>query len=190
MRIRNIGPVDTSIETLYIVNSELMRQRYPTSTQAISDVIDSLNYLAFVSPGNGRIIDLSTDLNSLGSETVGSIYSGWLANQDNPLAANRVAKFIDNVIEAATRRTPSGPNPTFDVYNGSFVNDRPPFPNVKNIVLVGGDSLLPFFRIPDLTTIANERDYAAYLDAEVTPGLIVEDRPLGAALQIRHDPER
>src|SRR6185295_2169157 len=39
------------------------------------------------------------------------------------------------------------------------------YPNVQNIVLVGGDYAIPFFRVPDETKISNEGDYYSQLTA-------------------------
>ena len=41
------------------------------------------------------------------------------------------------------------------------------FPSVENIALIGGDNIIPFFRVPDDTVIANEADYAAQLGTTV-----------------------
>jgi hypothetical protein len=41
------------------------------------------------------------------------------------------------------------------------------FPSIQNIALIGGDNIIPFYRVPDETVIANEADYAQQLGASV-----------------------
>ena len=41
------------------------------------------------------------------------------------------------------------------------------YPNAENIVIVGGDNIIPFYRVPDETVIANEADYAQQLGTTV-----------------------
>ncbi|HMQ32665.1 MAG TPA: peptidase, partial [Chloroflexaceae bacterium] len=60
-----------------------------------------------------------------------------------------------------------------------------PLPNVRNVVLVGGDEVIPFYRLPDLTEIANEAEYADYLRSISGNGIVGANTPLGAALRFR-----
>ena len=73
-----------------------------------------------------------------------SAYAAWDAAPCSTSAANAVVKAINALV---------------DQY-------RPDMPQLQNIVVVGADQLVPFARIPDLTRISNEGDYAA--DAQAT----------------------
>ncbi|NNJ11607.1 peptidase [Chloroflexales bacterium ZM16-3] len=194
------------ITTLYVVNSTRMSQIYGNSTQVLS-ITTALFSLAQggVSVGNGAteygyVLDLANLLPTTRTgTTVSAIYDEWLANQDNPFYANKVARMIDNLIKAASdparngqscppnlpTAAPACPSATMYYDGGGSMNTTVPFPNVKYIVLVGGDNLIPFFRTPDLTTIANEADYAAYLKSLDSAGVINPSNPQGAALKYR-----
>ena len=65
-------------------------------------------------------------------------YEIWDANADNPLAANFVATHIKQLI--------------YDV--------GPAYPNVKYIVVVGDDRVIPHYRIQDENFYSNEAGYA------------------------------
>ena len=70
-------------------------------------------------------------------------YAAWDANPCSVSAANDVATAITGVLQ--TVRTAA--------------------PGITYVTLVGGDDILPMGRVPDLTRVANESDYAA--DARV-----------------------
>ncbi len=130
-----------------------------------------------------------------------NLFRDWSqpANQRNPLYANYLASIIDHVIKAAIDPDDNGRSGSVRIgyrmvanTNGSLgdeTNRRTPYPNVRNIVLIGSDEIIPFFRLPDLTTIANESDYLDYLKAidSLSGGasIIAPDNPLGAALRNR-----
>ncbi|MEZ4660186.1 MAG: hypothetical protein R2911_21730 [Caldilineaceae bacterium] len=54
---------------------------------------------------------------------------------------------------------------------------RPAFPNLQNILIIGGDDMIPFRRVPDEVTIANESAYNAFTIAQT---------PLDASLRERY----
>lgn len=195
-------PAANQVTTLYIVHSGRLRQLYnPTlNDPVVDDQIRSINSnlarLAVTNPPQpagslgpteyGYVVDLRNLQQIGGTQSIDNIYALWDTNQNNPLYANLVAGLIDNIVEAVSEEdaTPgvSGANPRFRYGSGS----QPLFlPNLRNVVLVGGDDVLPFFRIPDLATIANEADYAAYLATRDASGVIEPASPLGAALRSR-----
>ncbi len=202
------------ITTLYITFDDRMSVIYPQNATMIKSIDSQIGNLASVppsfplvagrpdlsgSPEYGYVLDLSHLLptDRITGPTVTSIYSEWDTNRGNPLYANKIARLIDNVIKAAITPVRNGtscppkprvtcPTPTMYYNGGATVpNGAAPFPNVKHIVLVGGDNVLPFFRVPDLTTIANESDYAAYLKSLDSTGIIDPGSPQGAALRDR-----
>ena len=70
------------------------------------------------------------------------LYNQWDSDTGQPLLANEVARQIRYIIDTAIAQY---------------------YPNVENIVLVGGDNAIPFFRVPDETKISNEGDYYSQL---------------------------
>jgi hypothetical protein len=194
------------ITTLYIVNSARMGQLYPGQQNQINSFLRNLDTLATSAPpfpnGAGFEYGVVLDIADLvpqapNTRTISDTYQLWAANQGNPLYANHIAGIIDNVIEA-TRDDANGGNstppeecpPTGCLIPPGYIlgsTTAPPLvlPNLRNVVLVGGDEVIPFFRLPDLTTIANEADYLAYLQSLETTGIIDPNNPQGAALRYR-----
>jgi Tol biopolymer transport system component len=74
---------------------------------------------------------------------VQAAYDAWDANPCDPTRANNVANAIATVADSI----------------------RATHPTVKFIVNVGGDDIVPFFRIPDNTTLTNENGYATVFGA-------------------------
>ncbi|MEI6181021.1 MAG: peptidase, partial [Chloroflexales bacterium] len=187
----------TPITTLYIYNSARMADVYglaitDTNLVAISNSLTSLNRIQ-APVEYGFMLNLNDLLprNSNGLP-IASLYSYWDANKANPLYANYIAGLIDHVIEAVTTDGVSGPGSVADYFagqpdtgTGAPIYSPITFPKLRNIVLVGGDAVLPFYRVPDLTTIANEADYAAYLAALNANGIIDSNSAQGAALRYR-----
>ena len=191
--VRFNAPVDLNIQTLFLVNEAWMRNRYGGAGADIDTVISYTRRLA--ADNQGVVVDVSQLTQIGGSESLSQIYQSWLENKANPLAANRVARFVSKIIDAASRQNPSGLNPAFSAsplppvaLTAEAQQATPaqvsvvPFPNLRNVVLVGGDDIFPFFRNPDLTSIANESEYASYLRQVDQGGVIDSQSPLGAAL--------
>jgi hypothetical protein len=177
------------VDTLYILSSGRMNQVYPQSTSVISNVQSAINDLASRSQGRSVVLELDGAffLDSNGNPiTMDEIYAQWDKTKNNPLVANYVAQTIDNLITAATISNTLllGPQSPNGVAPAQVAAD-PPYPNVKHIVLVGGDEVIPFYRIPDLTTLANETDYAAYMGSIDARGIIDSNSAQGAALRYR-----
>ena len=192
----NLAAPAAAITTLYIYNSTRMEQVYglPLIDPSLISITVSLDRLANLSPitlgapaEKGVVIDLAALQPVVtGTQTISDVYALWDANQVNPLYANYVAGLIDKVIEAATSDGVSGPGTTVQAasfYAGVRGQAPSAFPNLRNVVLVGGDAVLPFYRIPDLTTIANEAEYAAYLATRNANGIIDPASAQGAALR-------
>ena len=147
---------DPDIRTIYLYNSKRMGERYlePSEQPAqneLSNILTSHNALmdaeTATGKGKGVAIDLSTALLSTDAHTMTVLYQQWdgKANRDggvaartNPLFANEVAREVRYVLDYALTHL---------------------YPGTTDIVLVGGDSVIPFYRIPDETNFANESDY-------------------------------
>ncbi len=211
-----IDTPDPDVSTLYIINSARMQALYQNELTAISAITTTLQgsysqtqTLVYGASYNdlivekGAVIDLANleVITGSGAQPFNQLLNDWSqpANQANPLYANFLAQIIDHVIEAAISPDGSGSSGDVriryqirannDVNPGNESNQSTPYPNVRHIVLIGSDEVIPFFRLPDLTTIANEADYLEYLKT-VDPrsngaSLISSDNPLGAALRNR-----
>jgi hypothetical protein len=183
------------ITTLYIVNTARMEALYPDASTEIISISESIENLIFGPPSPrliseyGMVLDIGELVRFAATPgpSIADYYRAWDDKAANPFYANRTAQIIDRVIEAVTsnpsRPGVSGPNPAFVL--GPETGTPLFLPNVEFVVLVGGDDVLPFFRVPDLTTIANEADYATYLRELDPSGIINPNSPLGAALANR-----
>ncbi|HEU5098836.1 MAG TPA: hypothetical protein VFU22_07455, partial [Roseiflexaceae bacterium] len=148
------GQPDTSIKTLYLYDSARVATVYdPSSTNPDVRNLEALltnveSNLLFHS--GGLIIDLGgkfagSPIQSSSDPVVTdliALHNQWAGDKGQPLLANEVARQIWYVIDTAI---------------GQY------YPNVENIVLIGGDNIIPFFRVPDETKIGNEGDYYSLL---------------------------
>ncbi|RRR66587.1 MAG: peptidase [Candidatus Viridilinea halotolerans] len=155
-----------------------------TLTEQLQDLANAPPSPNWPRPEYGVVLDLSqlTPAGAWNTETLDDLYRRWDQNPGNPLYANYIARFIDKIIKSAIH----GTNYTVHDFVLGDRNATPVrYPNVRNIVLVGGDDVFPFFRLPDLTTIANESDYFDYTRAVAGTDMFDPAKPLGAALRYR-----
>src|SRR5262249_15604789 len=92
---------------------------------------------------------------------VTGLYSAWdssAENRRNPLQANELAQQIWYVIDRAVT---------------SY------YTSTTDIVLVGGDEIIPFYRVPDEVPLATEN---SYYDTLHNSGAIANDSPLAGSL--------
>jgi len=116
-------------------------------------VMDSLETLADDPTVNGIVIDLDTvqDTDQPTPEfALRQAYEAWdedtAAELRNPQTANRVAQTIKHYL--------------YDII--------PAYENLKYIVLVGGDEVIPYRRVVDNTLVANQRNYQTALDPAIS----------------------
>ena len=111
-----------NVDTLIIFPQARLQAFYPV--QEVANLASSLSLLAGDRGMHGVILDPSTVL------TVTTAYTAWDALPTNVAAANAVAQAIkEQVIRPALAE----------------------YPNVKALILVGNDAMLPFRRLPDPT---------------------------------------
>jgi hypothetical protein len=165
---------DPTRRTLFVLDTDRMKAVYPQAEQAVTQILSRTLEMAALPEVAGVVVDMSVVDNR---DVLLQAYDTWDAEPSNPFYANFIAETIDSAITAATIRNPSGGQEQFD----------PPFPNIKYIVLVGGDAVLPFYRVPDFATVANESEYLPYLNDFIEPqtGIIDPDSALGGALRYR-----
>ena len=97
----------------------------------------------------GEVIDLNT------YGPIREVYGLWDGSRADPAHANLVAASVKALLSAL----------------------RPAYPDLESIVIAGDDDVIPFRRIPDEATIANESSYNAFLP---------DGSPLAASLKERY----
>jgi uncharacterized delta-60 repeat protein len=130
-----VAPLDPGTETLILVNESRLELVHDLAAR--ERVMPALDALAQHELVRGQV--LSVD----GHAGVRDAYAAWDDDPCSVDAANDVVGAINGVVDSFVR-APAG-----DVL----------LPNLKHIVLVGSDTLVPFARIPDLVTLANQADY-------------------------------
>jgi hypothetical protein len=138
--------------TLFITNRDKLVELY--GTNRVNALFHNLDTLVKNPAVNGGILDISDCqlLYPAWPECKNELqlpYTEWAANRSSVYYANRVAATIKSLLSAV----------------------RTSYPNLKYIVLVGDDDVIPLWRAIDESPIANERDY---------DGLIAT-QPIGAA---------
>jgi uncharacterized repeat protein (TIGR01451 family) len=155
-----IPAISAAVNTLFIVNQERLGDTYGAT--AANGVMTALGALAGRADlgMSGAVIPVE------GYSEVAQAYAAW--DEDNPcspLLANDVVMAI-----------------------ASRINEmRAAHPGVQFIVVVGSDEIVPMARVPDLTQLSNESDYAAdlaftggnALRASVLTGHILTDDAYG-----------
>ena len=133
-------PPGTTLNTLFLVNRERLGKTYGAT--AATNVMNSLATLA----SRADIGVTSAILPVESSPSVALAYAAWDGNQCSPRLAHKTALAISAYVQ-------------------SFLASRGQA-QVDNVVVVGGDDIIPFARVPDETEIANERGYAQSLGAD------------------------
>ena len=128
--VPSIASLPTNLNTLVLVNEKRIGATYGAAAE--TSVISSLTRLAGDATlgVSGAVIPVEG--------LAQSQYTAWDANPCNVNTANAVANAIaDEIAAVKTQR-----------------------PGLKYVVFAGGDDQIPFFRIPDLSRIANETGFA------------------------------
>ena len=121
---------DTAVQTLVLYNPAQMARSYPQD--AVDGLTNQLSSLAGHPQVAGALVDLSA------YQSLADAYALWNRRPSNHLAANFVASQIKALLYKLS----------------------PAYPNLRYLVLVGGDDVIPFRRIRDEALFANERLYA------------------------------
>jgi Tol biopolymer transport system component len=158
-----ISSLPNNLNTLILVNEQRIGNTYGAASE--TSVITSLNHLATADASlgvSGAVIPVEG--------LAQTQYNAWDANPCSVDAANNIANVIANEITAVKAARPS----------------------LKYVVFAGGDDQIPFFRIPDLSRIANETGFAGqfsqneYYGALASGDLLTDDpyldtRPIPAS---------
>lgn len=123
-------PIPSDVNTLFIVNQERLGDVYGAA--AASSVMTALNTLAAHADVKGVVIPVEDN------SYVATAYEAWDLKPCSATAANNVVTEISYLI--------------YQLQLG--------LPDLRFIVIVGSDEIVPMARIPDLTQVSNESDYA------------------------------
>ena len=127
--------IPASTRTLFLINADRFGDTYGAAGQA--SVLSSLNTLAARSEVAGVVLPIE---NNAG---VASAYAALNSSRCSTAAANGVVRsinaYVDNILQTRNLR------------------------QLRFIVLVGADNIIPFARIPDLTQLGNQTEYTADL---------------------------
>ncbi|MBJ7471849.1 MAG: hypothetical protein JHD16_11140, partial [Solirubrobacteraceae bacterium] len=132
-------PLAASTKTVFLINEQRLAQLYPTAD--IAALRAKLDALAARPEVAGAVVPVESDT----ANPTGSAYAAWDADPCSVTAANGVAGAIRAVLGNVTQN----------------------LDDLKSIVVVGGDAVIPQVRVPDLVGTANEREEA---DAAVFGG--------------------
>lgn len=115
---------------------------------SIEALMDKLGVLAEHPDVAGAIIDFGA------IKAIDDTYTLWSENPNNPVYANLVAGAIRAWLDV----------------------NRAAYPNLEYLVIVGGDGILPFWRVPDEVPLAHEGTYNPYLAAGSPTGAALGER--------------
>jgi hypothetical protein len=144
----------SAANTLIITNRTRLEKRYGSSQ--VQQLFTDMQLFAENPLVNGEIVDVSNcdslfsdwkDCNKLMNES----YDEWDINLDSIYYSNRVAATVKSLLESI----------------------RTSYPDLKYIVIVGNDEIIPHWRVFDESPIGKERSYEAQL---------LRNQPIGAAL--------
>jgi hypothetical protein len=162
---------DSTVRTIFLYNEDRMRSKYLDDPE-VGNLIGLLQAPGspLFTASNGIAINLSSSaqISVTNVNALNALYDQWdpqlpsisqvSSSYGQPLLANEVAQQIWYILDRAIT----------DYYTGT-----------TDLVLVGGDNIIPQYRIPDETAIANEGDYYNELNAT---GALLTDSPLAGSL--------
>jgi Tol biopolymer transport system component len=126
----SLASIPADTDTLFLTNGP---QLAATGGQAVLDWFTMNHLNAFRGTGHpSALVRLEDD------PAVRAAYSAWNQEPCSPARANAIVRAITDVVRTIRNARPS----------------------LRNLVILGNDKTLPFARLDDLTTVANEADYA------------------------------
>jgi len=125
-------PLAASTRTLILVNQRRLAQLYPTAD--IPALRTALNAYAARADVGGVVVPIESD----STVDTDAAYAAWDANPCSVEAANGVVEAVNKVVD----------------HVAVGLND------LRHIVIVGGDEVLPSARVADLVSLSNETTYA------------------------------
>ncbi|MEO6570787.1 MAG: Ig-like domain-containing protein, partial [Ilumatobacteraceae bacterium] len=129
------------LSTIILVDAERLGDTFGPA--AATDVLTRLTSFASRSDVNGVVVPVE------GNAAVASAYSSWNAN---PCATDRANKVVNEITRLVV-----------GIRNGALPGVAA-HPALQNVVIVGGDDIIPMARLDDTTRLGNETGYADTFD--------------------------
>lgn len=140
-----IPTIPAGTNTLFLTNPGRLAATYgQADALAVSTKLDDLVTYLHGAPSLG-LVPAVVPLDAY--PAVQDTYTAWDANPCSVTAANGVAAQVTGVIHAIQAANP----------------------NLAYITIVGGDDIVPMGRVPDLTRVSNEKEYAATFGDTLNP---------------------
>jgi hypothetical protein len=154
--LRGMPTLPANVNTIFLANTERLAALYSTSqAQATLSAAD-----AVASDSRDGVVGAVIPVETQGN--VAADYAAWDASRCSVAAANAAVSDIAKVVDAL----------------------RAAHPTIKNVVIIGDDSQIPMARVPDSTTLSNERSFAQdfigpqnELTASLASGNVLTDAP-------------
>ena len=154
-------PLAAGTQTLFLVNQQRLGAIYGAIPEGDAGqvVVNHLTALSADPTVKGVVVPVE------GDSTVRDAYTAWDQDACNPAAADAVVAAINALVDRL----------------------RVGLPDLRNVVLVGIDDVIPYGRVSDLTAAYNEKQYSqlAYggtanaLSAAARAGFLLSDNPYG-----------
>ena len=138
-----IPPIGAGVNTIFLTNPGRLAATHGAAAAAtLAGKLDNLVAYLGAHPALG-VVPAIVPLDAYGADPshaeMKAAYDGWDANPCSVAAANDVAKQVTGIIAAI----------------------RTDHPGLAYITVVGGDDIVPMGRVPDLTRVSNEAEYAS-----------------------------
>ena len=137
----DLTALPADLATIILVNQQRLGDTF--DAVAASSVMDSLESLAARPDVNGVVIPVEADAG------VASAYAAWNANPCDADRANKIVNQITGLVVG--------------IRNGALPGVSP-HPALANVVVIGGDDIVPMARLDDTTRVGNEKSYADEFD--------------------------
>ncbi len=125
------APAVSDTQTLILVNPQRMAKLFPTAAVTVTEMMTKLNELA--DRVGGEIVVLEDD--TIKDDEVVNAYEEWQTT--DAYAANAAARAVKSLVAARQHS----------------------YPNLRYIVIVGDDRVIPFYRLADETAAINDTYY-------------------------------
>ncbi len=137
----NLTALPADLATIILVNRERLGDTF--GTVAADDVVAALSTFAARPDVKGVVIPVE------GDPGVASAYAAWNAN---PCVTDRANKVVNEITQLVV-----------GIRNGALPGVAA-HPALQNVVVVGGDDIIPMARLDDTTRLGNETGYADTFD--------------------------
>ena len=128
----NTSTLDPDTQTLFVWNQQRFGEIHGAdAAESVRTAIEGEGGLAGFGDVNGLLLPVE------GDAQVAASYANWSANQCSVGAANAAAAEVSRVVREYAEH----------------------LPNLRFITIIGDDNVVPFLRVPDGLTLANQIDY-------------------------------